>query len=76
MAWSPTDIIRESSNIGSIMIAQQLGKERLADYLTDFGFGAKTGIGFPGESAGLLRPGVEVVLAPTWDRSRSGRACR
>jgi cell division protein FtsI (penicillin-binding protein 3) len=28
----------------------------LADYLTDFGFGMKTGIEFPGESAGLLRP--------------------
>jgi cell division protein FtsI (penicillin-binding protein 3) len=54
--WGPTDIMRESSNIGSIMIAQRLGTERLAHYLTDFGFGAKTGTGFPGESGGLIRP--------------------
>jgi cell division protein FtsI (penicillin-binding protein 3) len=54
--WGPTDIMRESSNIGTIMIAQKLGKERLANYLNDFGFGTKTGIGFPGETAGLLRP--------------------
>ena len=54
--WGPTDIMRESSNIGTIMIAQRLGAQRLGDYLSDFGFGAKTGIDFPGESAGLLRP--------------------
>ena len=56
VTWGPTDIMRESSNIGSIMIAERLGKERLANYLTDFGFGAKTGTGFPGESSGLVRP--------------------
>jgi cell division protein FtsI (penicillin-binding protein 3) len=38
------------------MIAQRLGRERLANYLTDFGFGSRTGIGFPGESVGLIRP--------------------
>jgi len=56
IVWGPTDIVRESSNIGSIMIAEKLGKNRLADYLTDFGLGEKTGIGFPGESRGLIRP--------------------
>lgn len=60
MLMDPTQIMRESSNIGSIMVAQRLGKDRLADYLTDFGFGAKTGIGFPGESKGIMRP------ASTW----------
>jgi cell division protein FtsI (penicillin-binding protein 3) len=54
--WGPTDIMRESSNIGTIMIAQKLGRDRLDHYLRDFGFGTKTGIDFPGESAGLLRP--------------------
>jgi cell division protein FtsI (penicillin-binding protein 3) len=56
VTWGPTDIMRESSNIGTIMIAQRLGATRLANYLTDFGFGTKTGIDFPGETAGLLRP--------------------
>ena len=54
--WSPADIMRESSNVGSILIAQRLGRDRLGDYLRDFGFGTRSGLGFPGETAGLLRP--------------------
>lgn len=52
--WSPTEIMANSSNIGSIMIGQQLGKQRLDAYLRDFGFGSRTGLGFPGESAGIM----------------------
>ena len=55
-AWTPADIMRDSSNIGSIMIAQRLGRDRLGAYLREFGFGTRTGIGFPGETAGLVRP--------------------
>ncbi|HVE94355.1 MAG TPA: penicillin-binding protein 2 [Acidimicrobiales bacterium] len=55
-AWSPADIMRESSNIGSIMIAQRLGRDQLGAYLREFGFGTRTGLGFPGETAGLVRP--------------------
>ena len=36
------------------MIGQKLGKDRLDHYLRAYGFGTKTAIGFPGESAGLL----------------------
>ena len=36
------------------MVAQKLGKERLDHYLRTFGFGKRTGIGFPGEPTGLL----------------------
>lgn len=52
--WTVTDILAESSNVGTIMIAKSLGKERLDSYLRKFGFGTKTGIGFPGESSGIL----------------------
>ncbi|HEX7166078.1 MAG TPA: penicillin-binding protein 2 [Acidimicrobiales bacterium] len=52
--WSITDVMAQSSNVGSIMLGQQLGKDRLDGYLRDFGFGAKSGLGFPGESAGLM----------------------
>ncbi|MBV8961057.1 MAG: penicillin-binding protein 2, partial [Actinobacteria bacterium] len=52
--WSITDIVANSSNVGSIMIGQKLGKDRLDHYLRAYGFGTKTSIGFPGESAGLL----------------------
>ncbi|HVM41848.1 MAG TPA: penicillin-binding protein 2, partial [Acidimicrobiia bacterium] len=53
-AWTVRRILVESSNVGSILIGRSLGKERLDGYLRKFGFGAKTGIEFPGETAGLL----------------------
>jgi cell division protein FtsI (penicillin-binding protein 3) len=52
--WSTTDILRESSNVGTILIAQDLGKEALAQALRDFGFGATTAIDYPGQPRGLL----------------------
>jgi cell division protein FtsI (penicillin-binding protein 3) len=59
MSMTLTDIISQSSNIGTIMTAQRLGSERLDDYLRDFGFGVETGIRFPGESDGILMPEEE-----------------
>jgi len=50
------DILKYSSNIGSVKIAEKLGKEKFYDYIRSFGFGAKTGIDLPGEIPGLLRP--------------------
>jgi cell division protein FtsI (penicillin-binding protein 3) len=50
------DILKYSSNIGAAKIAQKMGKEKFYDYIDRFGFGAKTGIDLPGESAGLVRP--------------------
>jgi cell division protein FtsI (penicillin-binding protein 3) len=52
--WSITDVMANSSNVGSIMIGQQVGRTRIDRYLRDYGFGAKTGLGFPGESRGIL----------------------
>ncbi len=49
------NIISKSSNIGSIKIAQQLGEQNFYNYIRKFGFGKKTGIDLPGESAGLLQ---------------------
>jgi cell division protein FtsI (penicillin-binding protein 3) len=50
------EIIKYSSNIGSVKIAERLGKEKFYEYITRFGFGQKSGIDLPGETAGLLRP--------------------
>jgi cell division protein FtsI (penicillin-binding protein 3) len=50
------DILKYSSNIGSVKIGQKMGKEKFAEYIASFGFGAKTGIDLPGESIGLVRP--------------------
>ncbi|WFE41446.1 penicillin-binding protein 2 [Micromonospora sp. WMMD998] len=48
-----------SSNIGTIEIADRLGKERLIDYQKRFGLGEPTGEGLPGEASGRLLPADE-----------------
>lgn len=48
------EIVESSSNVGTMMIAQQLGPQRLYDYLKAFGYTEPTGVGFPGEVGGLL----------------------
>ncbi len=48
-------IIAHSSNVGTIKIAQELGRNPLYQYSRDFGFGTLTGIRFPGEMQGTLR---------------------
>jgi cell division protein FtsI (penicillin-binding protein 3) len=50
-----TDVIAESSNVGTIKVALRLGKERFYKYITAFGFGRKTGVDIPGEIAGLVK---------------------
>ncbi|HEY3140359.1 MAG TPA: penicillin-binding protein 2 [Acidimicrobiales bacterium] len=52
MNYTVTDILRKSSNIGTILVAQDLGKQKLYDYLRAFGFGDRTALEFPGEAAG------------------------
>ena len=55
-AMTVADIVRESSNVGAILLARQLGEERFDAALRAFGFGATTGLDFPGEAAGILLP--------------------
>jgi len=50
-----TQILAQSSNIGTIEIARQLGEGRLAAQIATLGFGNPTGLGFPAESAGLVK---------------------
>jgi cell division protein FtsI (penicillin-binding protein 3) len=52
---SASQVLAQSSNIGTIEIAQALGKEQLAAQIAALGFGEPTGLGFPGESAGLVK---------------------
>ena len=49
-----TEILASSSNVGTIQVAQELGADRLDQYLREFGFGVSTNSGFPGEAAGML----------------------
>ena len=51
-----TQILSLSSNIGAAKIALGLGESRVYEGLRRFGFGDTTGVPFPGESQGVLRP--------------------
>ena len=51
---SVAQILAQSSNIGTIEIAQRLGLTRLAAGLSALGFGRPTGLDWPGESAGIV----------------------
>ena len=50
-----TEVLQNSSNVGSIKVGLALGSERYYRYMTAFGFGAPTGVGLSGESRGQLR---------------------
>jgi cell division protein FtsI (penicillin-binding protein 3) len=55
-----TGVLAKSSNIGTILATEQLGHTRkeinktLWHYLHAFGMGRRSGLGFPGETPGLL----------------------
>jgi cell division protein FtsI/penicillin-binding protein 2 len=50
-------ILSQSSNVGTITLAQLLGQERLIEWIGRYGFGKPTGVDYPGESRGIL-PGT------------------
>ncbi|MCT7660183.1 peptidoglycan D,D-transpeptidase FtsI family protein [Mycobacterium deserti] len=56
MPYTTTGIFGKSSNVGTLMLAQRLGPERYYDMLRKFGLGQRTGVGLPGESAGIVPP--------------------
>ena len=59
-------ILAQSSNVGAITLAERLGRDRLYNWIRRFGFGQRTGIGFPGETPGF-------VLTPNqWSGSTIG----
>jgi cell division protein FtsI (penicillin-binding protein 3) len=51
-----SDVLAESSDVGSIKIALRLGEDRFYKYIRAFGFGQQTGIELPGETRGLTKP--------------------
>ena len=50
-----SQILANSSNVGTVKLGLRLGDRTLHRYLVRFGFGQKTGLPLPGETAGLLR---------------------
>jgi len=53
---SVAQILSRSSNVGVVTVALGLGKNHLSDWIRRFGFGRRTGIDYPGESAGIVLP--------------------
>ncbi len=51
-----TEIVAHSSNLGTILVGDQLGIRSLYTYMYSFGQGRASGIDFPGEAGGVLRP--------------------
>ncbi|WP_242187846.1 peptidoglycan D,D-transpeptidase FtsI family protein [Saccharopolyspora soli] len=51
-----TGVLGKSSNVGTLMVAQQLGEQRFYDLARRFGLGQRTDLGLGGESAGSLPP--------------------
>lgn len=51
---SLAQIVKYSSNIGSVKVAETIGAKNLHHYLTTFGFGTRTGVDCPGETPGRL----------------------
>src|SRR5437763_1543605 len=51
-----SDVLAESSDVGSIKIGMRLGEDRVYKYIRAFGFAQQTGIELPGETRGLTKP--------------------
>jgi len=52
---TPAQVLAYSSNIGTAKVGIELGKARLYQVLRRFGFGSRTELALPGETAGILR---------------------
>ena len=55
-SFTLADVLRFSSNIGIVQFAERLNPREEYEALRDFGFGSPTGVPYPIEAAGSLRP--------------------
>lgn len=55
-AFTLSDIMKYSSNVGAAQVATRLGTPVFHAYIRQFGFGRPTGIDLPGEASGIIRP--------------------
>ena len=51
-----SQILAQSSNVGTVMIGRRLGADRFDFWVRRFGFGKPTRVELPGEEAGLVLP--------------------
>lgn len=60
-----SEILAQSSNIGTIEISRLLGPDRLAEAFKALGFGQPTGLNWPGEESGLVGTPAEWEASPS-----------
>lgn len=62
---SVAEIFTTSSNVGTIMVAERLGQDRMISYIEAFGLGSRTGVDYAAEASGMLNfePGCETCWA-------------
>src|SRR6266550_2998848 len=51
-----SEALAKSSNVGAIKLGLRVGDSSMFDFIKQYGFGARTGVELPGETAGILRP--------------------
>jgi cell division protein FtsI (penicillin-binding protein 3) len=51
-----SQVMQQSSDVGTIKLGLRLGEERFDNYIRAFGFGKQTGIELPGETRGMAKP--------------------
>ena len=66
---SVSEVIKQSSNIGTAKISVMMGAKNLDNALRSFGFGQKTGIQLKPETSGIFRP------LEKWDSLSVSRFC-
>lgn len=56
MVMTVREIMRRSSNTGMILVGEKIGADSFAEYLDRYGIGHASGVDFPGENTGIVRP--------------------
>jgi cell division protein FtsI (penicillin-binding protein 3) len=56
LPFTTTGIFAKSSNVGTLMLAQECGQDEFSAMLGKLGLGKRTGVGLPGETAGQVPP--------------------
>jgi len=54
--FTAAQILQQSSNVGTVTIAELVHKQPLYDWIRRWGFGRRTDIGLPAEAAGAVMP--------------------
>jgi cell division protein FtsI (penicillin-binding protein 3) len=62
--WTATGVLMNSSNIGTVMLSENLTAQQKYDYFLAFGFDEPTEVGFLGEDGGTVRTPAETTVDP------------